>query len=219
MTYTPNPGFTGADSFTYTANDGLLDSNVATVSVTVEPVNYAPVANDDSVSTDEDTAVTIAVLANDTDPDNDPLTVTNLAQPANGAVSLNQDNTVTYTPNPGFTGADSFTYTANDGFLDSNVATGSVIVEPVNHAPVASFTYVCTALTCDFDASGSHDPDGSIGYYDWDFGDGSIGSGVNVSHVYGQAGIYQVTLMVTDDGGMTGETTLPIELPVAALTL
>ena len=219
VTYTPNSGFTGADSFTYTANDGLLDSNVATVNVTVEPVNHAPVANNDGATTDENTPVSVAVLANDADPDDDPLTVTNLAQPANGAVSLNQDNTVTYTPNPGFTGADSFTYTANDGLLDSNVATVSVMVEPLNHSPVASFTYMCTALTCDFDASGSYDPDGSIGYYDWDFGDGSIGSGVNVSHVYGQAGSYQVTLMVTDDGGMTGETTLPIELPVSALTM
>jgi len=206
-------------TLTVSDKDGGQGADTATVSVTLEPINHAPVANDDSANTDENTPVSVAVLANDTDPDNDPLTVTNLAQPANGAVSLNQDNTVTYTPNPGFTGADSFTYTANDGLLDSNVATVNVTVNPVNRAPVASFTYVCTALTCDFDASGSYDPDGSIRYYDWDFGGGSIGSGVNVSHVYGQAGSYQVTLMVTDDGGMTSETTLPIELPVSALTM
>ena len=178
----------------------------------MNPVNHAPVANNDSATTDEDTAVGIAVLANDTDLDDDPLTVTNLAQPANGAVSLNQDNTVTYTPNPGFTGADSFTYTANDGLLDSNIATVSVTVNPVNHAPVASFTYVCTALTCDFDASESYDPDGSIRSYAWEFGDGNSGSEVNVTHSYSAAGSYQVTLTVNDNRGLTGETARTVQV-------
>ena len=138
VTYTPNAGFTGSDSFTYTANDGTADSNVATVAVTVNRVNDAAVATNDTATTTEDIPVTIAVLANDTDADGDPLTVTNLTQPTNGTATLNPDDTVTYTPNPDFHGSDSFTYTANDGIADSNVATVSVTVDAVNDAPVAT---------------------------------------------------------------------------------
>jgi hypothetical protein len=92
------------------------------------PVNVEPVAVDDAVSTPVDAAVTVPVLANDSDPNGDPLTVTNLTQPADGAAQVNPNNTVTYTPDAGFTGTDSFTYTANDGQADSNVATVTVTV-------------------------------------------------------------------------------------------
>ncbi|MGH2747321.1 MAG: S8 family serine peptidase [Actinomycetota bacterium] len=91
--------------------------------------NSAPVANNDSATTEIDTAIAVDVLANDSDADGDPLTVTNLTQPSNGAVVLNPDGTVTYTPNAGFVGSDSFTYTANDGTTDSNVATVSITVQ------------------------------------------------------------------------------------------
>ena len=131
MTYTPDAGFSGDDSFTYTANDGLVDSNIATVRVSVTPGNTAPVAVDDSASTGEASAVTIGVLTNDTDADGDALKVTNLTQPTNGGVTLNSDNTVTYTPDAGFSGDDSFTYTANDGLVDSNIATVNVSVSVV----------------------------------------------------------------------------------------
>jgi subtilisin len=68
-----------------------------------------------------------------------------------------------------------------------------------NSPPTASFTYRCTDLACDFDGSTSSDSDGSIASYAWDFGDGSTGSGATVSHTYGAAGDYTVTLTVTDD--------------------
>lgn len=127
VTYTPNTGFAGTDAFTYTANDGKANSNVATVTVTVSP-NQAPVAGNDSASANKNTAVTIKVLANDSDPNGDLLSVTNLTAPANGTVVLNTDQTVTYTPATGFTGTDSFTYTASDGSLTSNIATVTVTV-------------------------------------------------------------------------------------------
>ena len=98
----------------------------------------APVANDDSATTDEGTPAIIAVLANDSDPDGDPLTVTNLTQPADGAVALNGNDTVTYTPNVGFTGIDSFSYTANDGTSDSNVASVRVTVNTPTSADVVT---------------------------------------------------------------------------------
>ena len=131
VTYTPNPGFSGIDTFTYTANDGQFDSNVATVTVTVTgAANQPPVAMDDSATTSEDTPVTIQVLANDDDPDEDQLSISNLTQPENGSADLQQNGVpyVLYTPNEGFSGTDTFTYTANDGELDSNVATVTVTV-------------------------------------------------------------------------------------------
>lgn len=72
-----------------------------------------------------------------------------------------------------------------------------------NAAPTAAFTYTCTDLACDFDGGESADSDGSIESYAWDFGDGSEGSGVTVSHAYASGGTYTVTLTVTDDDGAT----------------
>jgi len=125
LTYMPNPNFNGPDSFTFKANDGFEDGNIATVSVTVAPVNDAPVANDDSVTTQENTAVAILLTASDAD--GDPLTYSVVGAPANGTLSGTAPN-LTYTPNPGFTGSDSFTFKANDGLEDSNIATVSVDV-------------------------------------------------------------------------------------------
>ncbi len=99
----------------------------------------APTATDDAYATDEDTPLTIAapgVLANDSDPDGDPLTALLASNPANGTLTLNADGAFTYTPATNFSGSDSFTYTANDGALDSNPATVTITVNPTNDAPV-----------------------------------------------------------------------------------
>ena len=139
--YTPAADYSGADSFTYKANDGLADSNVATVSLTVTAVNDAPVAVADSYGTAEDTALTVTallgVLANDTDVDGDPLTAVKVSDPAHGTLTLNSDGSFTYTPAADYSGADSFTYKASDGAADSNVATVCLTVTAVNDAPVA----------------------------------------------------------------------------------
>jgi PKD repeat protein len=73
-------------------------------------------------------------------------------------------------------------------------------VQP-NIPPEARFVYDCTALTCNFDAGASTDPDGSIASYSWTFGDGASGSGPTTVHGYGQQGGYLVTLTVTDNEG------------------
>ncbi len=129
LTYTPDAGFFGDDDFVYGACDpsGLCDS--ATVTVTVEaPVNQAPAASDDAATTAQDQAVTIAVLANDSDPDGDPISLDAVGQPANGSAAANPDGTVTYTPDPGFFGTDSFTYEISDdqGATDSATVTVTV---------------------------------------------------------------------------------------------
>ncbi|MGZ8810217.1 MAG: Ig-like domain-containing protein, partial [Thermoanaerobaculia bacterium] len=140
FTYTPNANFTGTDTFTYTANDGTVDSNIATVTITINPVNDPPVAINDAYTTAEDTPLTLAapgVLANDTDPDGNPLTVTLVGAPSNGAITLNPNGSFTYTPNANYNGTDTFTYKANDGTVDSNVATVTIAINPVNDPPVA----------------------------------------------------------------------------------
>ncbi len=94
------------------------------------PVNQPPVAVDDNASTTVDNAVIVDVLANDSDDNGDPLTVTAVGTAANGAVLDNGDGTVTYTPNIGFVGDDSFTYTIDDGQGGADTATVFVTVSP-----------------------------------------------------------------------------------------
>jgi hypothetical protein len=91
----------------------------------------APVANDDSYTTTQGTALTVpapGVLGNDTDADNDPLTASLVAGPSNGSLTLNANGSFTYTPGANFFGSDSFTYKANDGHQDSNTATVNIKV-------------------------------------------------------------------------------------------
>jgi VCBS repeat-containing protein len=139
--YTPNTNFVGTDSFTYKANDGTGDSNTVPVTITVDSSNDTPVAVADVYSTNEDTALTVSlpgVLANDTDSDSDPLTSLLLTGPTFGAVLLQTDGSFVYTPALNFTGADTFTYKANDGTVDSGAAIVTVNVSPVNDAPTVT---------------------------------------------------------------------------------
>jgi hypothetical protein len=137
LTYTPAPNYFGPDAFTFKANDSLLDSNVATVSIAVTPVTEPPVAVDDAAETSEDTPVTIDVLANDADVDEDALTVISVTTPAHGTAVINQDSTVTYTPAANFFGEDSFDYTVSDGQGGTDTATVTVAVSAVDDAPTA----------------------------------------------------------------------------------
>src|SRR5207249_4733820 len=133
---------------------GALSSNVATVALTITAVNDAPVAANDSSTTAEDTALTVGapgVLGNDTDDRKSAVKAELVAGPSHGTLALNTNGSFTYTPAANFSGADSFTYTASDGPLSSNVATVALTITAVNDAPVAandSFTTAeDTALT------------------------------------------------------------------------
>ncbi|AUV80399.1 hypothetical protein C2R22_00960 [Salinigranum rubrum] len=134
FTYVPDTDFFGSDAFTYEVADGNGGTDTATVSVTVTNVNDAPVAPDDSLTTDEDTAGTVVGAA--TDVDGDDLTYTVLAEPSNGSVSV-ASGTFTYTPDADFAGSDSFTYQVDDGNGGTDGGTVSVSVTAVNDAPVA----------------------------------------------------------------------------------
>lgn len=142
ITYTPNADFEGSDSFTYTVEDVWgEESNLATVNVTVNPVNDAPVAANDVIATNEDTLVSINVAANDTDVDaGDSPDTTTLAlgtAPTNGTAVVN-NGLIDYTPDADYAGSDSFTYTIEDSSgAVSNAATVTVSVIGVNDVPVA----------------------------------------------------------------------------------
>ena len=135
--YTPWADFGGDDSFTYSASDGEASSPPVKVSIHVEEVNDPPTALDDpDAETPEDTAVIINVLGNDGDPD-DKLFLAAVTQGADGSVSLNPDQTLTYTPRRDFFGVDRFTYTLDDRRGGTSTATVTVNVRPVNDSPVA----------------------------------------------------------------------------------
>ena len=111
-------------AFTYTLTDDNGDTSTATVTVTVNDEG-APEAVDDSATTDEDTAVDIAILSNDQMIDGAELVADSVSDPANGSVVVNADGTVTYTPDQDFSGTDTFTYTIRDEDGETSTANGN----------------------------------------------------------------------------------------------
>lgn len=108
-----------------------------TITITVNEVNKAPVANDMSVNTDEDNSVSLTLKGSDVDLPANTLRFAVVGNPAHGTISGTAPN-LTYIPNPDYNGSDSFTFKINDGALDSNTATVRINVNPVNDAPVAN---------------------------------------------------------------------------------
>ncbi len=117
FTYTPTANFNGSDSFTYAVSDGTATVE-RTMTVTVAPVNDAPVASSGSFATAEDTAFS-GNLPAAIDVDGDALTyAAGSTAPAHGTVVVNSDGSFTYTPTANFNGSDSFTYAVSDGTRD-----------------------------------------------------------------------------------------------------
>jgi hypothetical protein len=123
--YTPNPDFNGPDSFVYEICDTLGTCVTTTASITVTPVADPPVANDDVASTAEDTAVTIDVLANDTDVEDGTPGLLSVGSAGSGATAI-IGNQVEYTPNAGFFGSVSLTYTVQNAAGATDTATVTV---------------------------------------------------------------------------------------------
>jgi hypothetical protein len=139
-TYTPSTSFTGADSFTFVANDGVADSNVATVSITVtSKTNQPPVAESKSVQTNEDTRVSIMLEGRD--PEGKSLKFKIISGPKHGDLTGEAPH-LKYRPDPDYNGPDSFTFRTSDGKADSNLATVSITVKPVNDAPEAKDIHI-----------------------------------------------------------------------------
>lgn len=140
FTYQPNSNYFGSDFFTYLARDTTGDSNTATVTLTVNPVNDPPLALADTFSGAEGLPLSVpapGVLVNDTDLENSTLTAILASNVSNGTLQLNSDGSFTYTPQAGFFGTDIFTYRANDGADSSAPAQVNIQVAPINDPPVA----------------------------------------------------------------------------------
>ena len=128
FSYTPVAGFTGEESFFYTISDSFGATDTATVTFTV--TNEAPVAGEDEATVGTGGNVLVDVLSNDSDPDGDGFAITNFTDAANGEVSLGANGQFSYSPDAGFSGNDSFTYTIEDTFGATATATVSIVVEP-----------------------------------------------------------------------------------------
>ncbi|MDV5047596.1 tandem-95 repeat protein, partial [Vibrio diabolicus] len=133
VTYTPNDNYHGTDSFTYIVTSGGV-SESTTVNVDVTPVNDAPVAKDDTATTQEDTAVTIDVLPNDTDVDGEKLSIESASVPKEQGTVEVVDGKLVFTPAENFNGDAEITYIVTDGEL-TDEAKVTVTVNPVNDAP------------------------------------------------------------------------------------
>lgn len=133
LTYTPAPDYNGDDGFTFKVNDGTADSNISSITISLLAVNDLPVAQDQSVTTPENTVKDITLMALDVD--GDPLTWSIIDIPLHGVLSGDAPN-LTYTPAESFYGNDSLTFKVNDNTGDSNIATISILItatDPINN--------------------------------------------------------------------------------------
>ena len=142
--YRPNENFNGDDSFEYVVSDGKGGTDSGRVTIMIAPVNDPPVAQDSVASVDEDSSVSIPISSND--PDGDELTITVMQDPQNGDLSENSDGTFAYIPYENYFGPDSFKYIVADGESQSNEATVTITINPVNDAPEAvdDYDYIAT---------------------------------------------------------------------------
>ena len=158
-------------------------ASLASFNLVVINNNDAPIANADSFSIAEGDSAIINISTNDTDVDvSDTLSVTNVSLATNGTVVNNNNGTVTYTHDGSETTSDSFTYTINDGTVDSSVATVNVTVTAVNDEPVLTALAAVTleelsTLSIDAGANLTDDDDAndSRGSINWSLANAPVG--------------------------------------------
>lgn len=209
-TYTPAANYNGADSFTFTVNDGRLDSAPATISITVTPVNDAPVATAQAVSTDEDTNQSGTLTG--TDIDSPILTFALGTQATHGTVTVQPNGSYSYLPAANYNGPDSFSFTSNDGSLTSPAATVSITVDAVNDAPVATAQSVSTQEDTEVEiVLAGTDVDGDpLTYTPGTVNHGSLAQKVGASntYIYTPTGNYNgpsAFSFTVNDGNLTSE--------------
>ncbi|MDW1845409.1 Ig-like domain-containing protein [Vibrio sp. Vb2110] len=139
IVYNPNENYFGEDSFTYTVADlaGAV-SNAATVTMTVTPVNDAPMAQAQSQTLDEDNSLVITLVGSDIDNDDDTLQYLITEQVSHGVLEQLTNNSWRYTPEADFNGSDFFLFKVNDGDLDSTEVRVDLTVNAVNDTPTAT---------------------------------------------------------------------------------
>ena len=221
LTYIPDPDYNGADSFSFKVNDAQVDSNTATVSLTVTPVNDTPVPQGDTASTDEDTPVTISVLANDSDIDvGDVLHIASVSTPAHGTATI-IDNQIRYTPAQDYHGTDHFTYIVSDGNSGTGGLTGEaeaavdLTVISVNDAPVAEAgedVMMVLSESTVLDATASYDVDGDLLIYRWSVHGHEVSTNPQYTYEGKKVGTYTFTLEVEDPLGLKSTDTVTVEV-------
>lgn len=231
-TYTPDPGFSGTDTFTYSVNDAEGNTSIATVTVNIgpAPVNQAPVANDDAESTAFETEFSGNVLVNDSDPEGDQILAWVEEGPTSGSIQLGPDGAYIYTPDPGFSGTDTFTYSVTDTEGNCSIATVTIEVgpAPVNEGPTA----VNDTATTGFETSVSgnvltndSDPEGDAlqAWVETGPSNGSIEMSPDGNYVYtpipGFSGTDSFTYSVNDVYGNSTIATVTIEVGEPAVVV
>lgn len=141
FSYKADANYFGTDSYTYRVNDGKLDSNIATVHLTITAVHKAPVARDGAFMLMEDGSIVLDLRSLGGE-GNDSIGVEIVGGPANGMLVPNANGSFTYSPVANFTGIDSLRFRLNDGELQSNVATLTLTVAAVNDGPLAGASLV-----------------------------------------------------------------------------
>ncbi len=222
FTYTPNAGYSGTDTFTYSISDGNGGSDTATVTITI-PANSPPDAVNDAFGTLYETSFSDTVATNDSDPNGDTLTYTLGTGPTNGTVTLNTNGTFTYTPNTGYSGQDSFTYSISDGNGGTDTATATITVTgTVNNPPDAvndAFNATYNAAFSSTVATNDTDPDGDTLTYTLGTGptDGTVTLNTNGSFTYtpttGYSGTDSFTYSISDGNGGTDTATVTLTVP------
>jgi PKD repeat protein len=209
---------TGTHSVTAQVSDQKGGIALQTFSITVSRVNDAPISNDQSISTNEDTAVGITLTASDEE--GGTLTFSLVSNPSNGVLT-GSGASLTYTPNVNFNGQDSFTFKANDGTSDSNIATITISVGSVNDGPNVQIlqphsTFVEGEVV--FVNSSASDVENDPLTFTLNFGDGTILTGnvvnnqVIANYIYNTPGIYTLSITVTDTGGLTDTDTVQVTI-------
>jgi Ca2+-binding RTX toxin-like protein len=232
VTYNPDTNFFGTDSFTYSVTDSQGETTTATVNITVNPVDDAPIANNDAMlAINEDTSLTFAanaLIGNDVEYDGDVLTITNIFAD-NGTIIQNANGTYTYTPPLNYTDVDTIIYTINDrpdGSGTSRTATANIAVRPVNDLPVAvndsfstiedtSFTFNILNNDTDIEdgqlpANGVHVNQANNGFVQYN-SDGTVTYTTNANY----NGNDSFTYTVTDSNG--GASTATVNINVTAV--
>ncbi len=206
VTYLPAKNFNGLTGFYYKVSDGEGAEATAYVSLSVGAVNDAPVAGNDTASTNEDTAVEFSVLGNDSDVEG-PLTTSIMSGPTHGSVTLQGNGYYRYTPAANYYGSDSFSYRVVDSGGLTSTAQVTLTVNSVNDVPIAQFTQSLAKVRTVIFTNQSSDKDSDALAYLWAFGDGTTSTAASPTHSYVKKGSYTVSLKVTDTSGATSTVT------------
>ena len=224
ITYSPEANFFGSDGFNYTVSDGNGGKATPHVSVTVNSINDPPVAINDTAITSQDNPVVINVLANDTDVEGDTLAVSSISSPpTHGTTSINNNGTVTYSPQIGFSGIDSFSYQISDGNGGNGTASVIVNVNSVNNPPVVTIleptngTKITLGDSVDFSGQAIDPEDGNISSaMTWQSSiNGHLGIGPNIVVSSLSQGVHTITASAIDSGQLSNSSSIEISVNVA----